>query len=133
MGDVRNCLPLTSADLRFLKLSVWAPDHTLLGCVFPVGSTNNLNPGDDATWTDEGVPGQSRSQLHVTPAFDYRNFWFVNGFSGSTIIATFSSAAEAGLALTVDVTVQYRTTPQSCPAATYLAELRAAERLQTHS
>ncbi len=77
LGDVRSCLPLTTPDVRFVKLSVWSTDEATLSCVFPVGSSTNVHPGDDSAWTDDGVPGNSRAQIHLTPAFDYRNFWLM--------------------------------------------------------
>lgn len=125
LSDLRACLPLTTPDLRVVKLSVWSANADMISCVFPVGSTNNVHPGDDAAWSDTGVVGQSVAQLHITPAFDYRNFWFVSGFDASTVLATFAGAA--GTIMTVDVSVNYRTAVQSCPALLYLNELRAIE------
>lgn len=127
LGDVRSCLPVTSADLRFLKLSCWASDtDKSLSCVFPVGSTNNLHPGDDATWADYGVPGQARANIHVTPAFDFRNYWFTSGVAAAQVIATFAQTADTNpRAIIVDVTVQYRSAVQTCPAMAYLDVLRA--------
>jgi hypothetical protein len=126
LGNLRSCLPLTDPELRVIKLSVWAPDAGPLSCVFPVGSSNNSHPGDDAAWSDEGVPGQSRSQIHITPAFDYRNFWWPSSVSADTLLATFvGNKSQQGGSLLVDVTVQYRTGVQSCPALLYLQQLRS--------
>jgi hypothetical protein len=129
LGDVRSCLPLVTPELRFVKLSVWGPDELTLSCVFPVGSASNIHPGDNATWTDDGVPGAKRAQIHLTPAFDYRNFWFVLGQADSTVLATFgvAPAPTAATGLIVDITVNYRTAVQSCPALDHLHELRKFE------
>jgi hypothetical protein len=127
IGDLRACLPISNPELRILKLSVWGEDTRTLSCVFPVGSNVGLHPGDDAAWSDIGVPGNSRAQIHVTPAFDYRNFWWDNNTVAATILATFdvSPLGTVGAQqLIVDVTVQYRTSIQSCPALVYLQQLR---------
>jgi len=131
LGDIRSCLPLTLPELRFLKLSVWGGDDTDLSCVFPVGSITNLHPGDDAVWNDTGTPGNQRAQIHLTPAFDYRNFWFNSGMPATTIIATFGAdpGAPTLVNLIVDVTVQYRTAVQTCPALEHLDQIRAQEML----
>jgi len=128
LGDVRSCLPLTDPELRFVKLSVWAGDDDTLSCVFPVGSATNVHPGDDATWTDNGVPGAQRAQIHLTPAFDYRNFWFLVGQPNSTVIATFGTTGPS-VSFIVDVTVNYRTAVQTCPALEHLRMLRELERV----
>lgn len=124
LGELRSCLPLTTPELRFIKLSAWGGDTDPLSVVFPVGSGTNLHPGDDAAWSDIGVPGSRRAQVHLTPAFDYRNFWFSSGMSDSTVIATFVDGPPPAAPI-VDVTVQYRTAVQSCPALDHLAKLRA--------
>lgn len=124
LDDVRTCLPLTAPELRFVKLSVWGDDTENLSCVFPVGSSTNLHPGDNAVWSDTGVPGNARAQIHLTPAFEYRNFWFDAGMAGTTVLATFGSSPTDTATLIVDVTVQYRTAVQSCPAFAHLQKLQ---------
>lgn len=126
LGDIRLCLPLTAPELRILKLSAWGRDGSQLSVVFPVGSAANLNPGDNSVWVDEGTTGQQRAQIHLTPCFEYRNFWFLTGLTGATVLATFGSgAATAGDQVIVDLTVQYRTAIQTCPALEHLRELEA--------
>lgn len=124
LGDVRSCLPLTTPDVRFVKLSVWSTDEATLSCVFPVGSSTNVHPGDDSAWTDDGVPGNSRAQIHLTPAFDYRNFWFIDGVAANTVIATFGVPTTGVNSVIVDITVNFRTAVQSCPALEHLKYLR---------
>lgn len=134
IGDLRGCLPLTNPELRIMKLSVWGPDmgqqltdtqsHTL-SVVFPVGQANNTNPGDNSVWTDDGTAGSVRAQIHLTPCFEYRNFWFQTGVPGSTVVATFGLANETTAdTIIVDVTLQYRTAVQTCPALDHLNDLR---------
>jgi hypothetical protein len=139
LGDLRSCLPLTTPEIRILKLSVWGSDanpgtsaelpSAAISCVFPVGSASNLNPGDNSTWVDEGTHGQQRAQIHLKPCFEYRNFWFLAGVATSTLIATFGQAT-ATSQLIVDITIQYRTAVQSCPAMDYLRQLEAQEEAQ---
>jgi len=136
LGDVLNCLPLTSPEIRILKLSVWGQDDVAAGapsaaisCVFPVGLASNLNPGDSSVWVDEGTKGQQRAQIHLTPCFDYRNFWFKNTLNPLTLIATFGQATPVSQ-LIVDLTVQYRTAVQSCPALDYLRQLQSQDEAQ---
>lgn len=135
IGDVRSCLPLDAPEMRIMKLSVWGPDaNASLGSagnvsvVFPVGTASNSNPGDNSVWVDEGTTGQQRAQIHLLPCFEYRNFWFVTGVAAATLIATFGSAV-ATAQLIVDITVQYRTAIQSCPALEHLRALQAEEQL----
>jgi hypothetical protein len=136
LGEIRSCLPLTNPELRILKLSVWGADDAgvsatsaAISCVFPVGSATNLNPGDNSTWVDEGTKGQQRAQIHLTPCFEYRNFWFQTTLAGSTLIATFGQATAVSQ-LIVDLTVQYRTAVQSCPAMDHLRQLQAQDEAQ---
>jgi hypothetical protein len=126
IGDIRDCLPLSTPEIRILKLSVWGNDSisSTISCVFPVGSATNLNPGDNSVWVDEGTFGQQRAQIHLTPCFEYRNFWFVAAVPASTVIATFGQSGTGASQLIVDLTVQYRTAVQSCPALEYLKELQ---------
>lgn len=127
IGDLRNCLPLTTPELRIMKLSVWSSDTDTLSCVFPVGQSNNTNPGDNSVWSDDGTPGALRAQIHLVPCFEYRNFWFQAGVSNSTVVATFGSNSIATGNLIVDVTLQFRTAVQSCPALDHLNELMLQE------
>jgi hypothetical protein len=119
-----------------MKLSVWGPDAGTGGLgsagnvsvVFPVGSATNSNPGDNSVWVDEGTTGQQRAQIHLQPCFEYRNFWFLTGIADSTLVATFGSNT-ATTQFVVDVTVQYRTAIQSCPALEHLKALQAEDQL----
>lgn len=139
VGDLRSCLPLTNPEIRILKLSVWGQDvnngvatdlhSAAISCVFPVGTASNSNPGDNSTWVDEGTFGQQRAQIHLTPCFEYRNFWFQSTVAASTLIATFGQAIAAS-ELIVDITIQYRTAVQSCPALDYLRQLEAQAEAQ---
>jgi hypothetical protein len=139
LGDIRNCLPLDNPEIRILKLSVWGQDanpgvtselpSAAISCVFPVGTPPNTIPGDNSTWVDEGTRGQQRAQIHLMPCFEYRNFWFLTGLSAATLIATFGQAT-ATSQLIVDLTVQYRTAVQSCPAMDYLRQLQAQDEAQ---
>jgi len=129
LGDIRSCLPLTNPELRILKLSAWGPDGTVsatsqLSVVFPVGLATNLVPGDNAVWVDEGTTGQQRAQIHLTPCFDYRNFWFLTGLASTTVLATFGTTTLA-TSVIVDITVQFRTAVQTCPALEHLRHLIA--------
>lgn len=134
VGDIRTCLPLDLPELRIMKLSVWGPDANTLGAignvsvVFPVGTASNTSPGDNAVWVDEGTTGQQRAQIHLQPCFEYRNFWFNSGVAASTLIATFGST-QSNASLIVDITVQYRTAIQSCPALEHLRALQAEDQL----
>lgn len=134
IGDVRSCLPLDAPELRIMKMSVWGPDVTATGpignvsVVFPVGTASNSNPGDNSVWVDEGTTGQQRAQIHLLPCFEYRNFWFVTGVAAATLIATYGSTTPTGQ-LIVDITVQYRTAIQSCPALEHLRAMQAEEQL----
>jgi len=133
LGDVLGCLPLTTPEIRVFKLSVWGNDVNSLSCVFPVFTPNaNSNPvtkgipGDNSTWVDEGTPGQQRAQIHLTPNFDFRNSWLSTANNGnSAVLATFASGptTPGGGTLIVDLSLQFRTTKQSCPALTFLEEL----------
>jgi len=128
LGELRTCLPLTTPELRIIKLSVWGNDDDMLSCVFPVGSATNVHPGDNAVWTDNGTPGNQRAQIHLTPAFDYRNFWFLSTADPTIVIATFGlSSSTATGSLIVDITVQYRTAVQTCPALEHLQQIRALQ------
>jgi hypothetical protein len=127
LGDLRSCLPLTTPELRVIKLSAWGTDEETLSCVFPVGSATNVHPGDNAVWTDNGTPGNQRAQIHLTPAFDYRNFWFLSTADSTIVLATFGSSVTASEHIIVDVTVQYRTAVQTCPALEHLQQIRALE------
>jgi len=129
LGEVRACLPLTNPALRILKMSIWGPDGSQISCVFPVGSASNLNPGDNSVWVDEGTTGQQRAQIHLTPCFEYRNFWFLTGLASATVLATFGGNSGTASQLIVDLTVQYRTDIQTCPALDYLRELQAEDEL----
>jgi len=132
LGDVLGCLPLATPEIRIFKLSVWGDDVSSLSCVFPVFTPNaNSNPvtkgipGDNSTWVDEGTPGQQRAQIHLTPNFDFRNSWLSTKNNGDfAVLATFAATGSSGLAqLIVDLSLQFRTTNQSCPAQTYLDDL----------
>jgi hypothetical protein len=140
IGDIRLCLPLDAPELRIMKLSVWGPDSGVgagglpvapgsLSVVFPVGSATNSNPGDNSVWVDEGTSGQQRAQIHLRPCFEYRNFWFLTGAAGSTVVATFGLTTPTVAVVIVDVTLQYRTAIQSCPALEHLRQLQAEEQL----
>jgi hypothetical protein len=136
IGDLRSCLPLDAPELRIMKLSVWGPDSGNsaiapfgnISVVFPVGTSSNSNPGDNSVWVDEGTSGQQRAQIHLLPCFEYRNFWFVTGTAASTIVATFGSSVLLAN-LIVDVTLQYRTAIQSCPALDHLRALQSEDQL----
>lgn len=131
--DLLNCLPVVNPNARILKMSCWGADHQQISCVFPAGGADN-GVGDDAAWSDRGVPGQSLAQIHVTPSFNFRNTWF--SYKGQTRVGVFSSqrsSTEAYLPLTVDFTIEYRTALQSCPAYLYLQEFRNKEQTNTDS
>jgi len=137
LNDIRACLPLTNPELRILKLSAWGPDGTVsatsqLSVVFPVGLASNLVPGDNAVWVDEGTTGQQRAQVHLTPCFEYRNFWFLTGLAGTTVLATFGTTTLI-TSVIVDLTVQYRTAVQTCPALEHLRRLIEADDLEDNS
>lgn len=131
IGDIRSCLPLTAPEIRILKLSVWGPDTSPtatvpvgnISVVFPVGTASPLSPGDNSVWVDEGTIGQQRAQIHLLPCFEYRNFWFPSATPTGTLVATFGSPVAAAN-LIVDITVQYRTAVQSCPALEHLHALQ---------
>jgi len=124
LGDIRSCLPLSTPELRILKISIWGPDGSQISVVFPIGTASNSNPGDNSVWVDEGTTGQQRAQIHLTPCFEYRNFWFLAGQADATLIATFGSTAAVNSNLIVDLTVQYRTAIQTCPALEHLRALQ---------
>jgi len=113
--DIGTCLPLTTAEFRIFKLSVWASASagSLLSVVFPTMSS--ASPGDNSAWTDEGTQGSIRPQIHLTPNFAYRETWFSP--TSSLVVATFGGTATD--LLVVDITLQYRTAVQSCPAMDY--------------
>jgi hypothetical protein len=132
LGDVLGCLPLTTPEIRVFKLSVWGNDVASLSCVFPVFSPpvptpDRLQgiPGDNSSWVDEGTPGQQRAQIHLTPNFDFRNSWLSTAGNGNAaVLATFASSGTSGASqLIVDLSLQFRTTKQTCPALTFLEEL----------
>jgi hypothetical protein len=133
LGSIRNCLPVTAPEIRILHLSVWAPNSKPISVVFPIsnaisppaiGSPDPGTPGDNSTWTDVGVLGNSVSQIHLRPAFDYRNFWFTSANRDPTLIATFGGTLAVDELLTIDISVQYRTAPSACAALLYLNSLR---------
>lgn len=121
IGDLRTCLPLTSPELRILKLSVWGPDSTAasasaaISMVFPITAAATSTVGDNAVWEDEGTSGQSRAQIHVVPNFAFRSYWFTASSDPAQVVATFGTTATTTVFI-VDITVQYRTSVQSCPA-----------------
>jgi hypothetical protein len=138
VGDVTSCLPFAAGNTQFriLKFSIWGPDSdgdnlvAPLTCVFPISNAAALTftgtPGDNSAWTDEGVQGQSRPQIHLTPAFDYRNYWLSSTLNGpAAFIATFSTSISNHVI--IDLSIQYRTTVQSCPAMDHLTSLRGKE------
>jgi hypothetical protein len=127
LGDVVSCLPLVSPELRIVKLSCWHNDTGTLSVVFPVsnppsspiGGPLSGTPGDNSAWSDDGSPGAVRAQIHLTPNFEYRNYWLSTARNGAAaIIATFGSSGTG--TLIVDVTLQYRTSVQTCPASVHL-------------
>jgi hypothetical protein len=139
LSDVVACLPFSTnnTEFRILKLSVWGPDFTTAGftqslsCVFPVAtivaSPLIPTPGDNSAWEDDGTQGQSRAQLHLTPNFGYRTYWLSQPRNGiGALIASFSllPLSTASQTLLVDISVQYRTVPQLCPAAEHLRQLQ---------
>jgi hypothetical protein len=136
VNDVRACLPLTSPEFRVLKLSVWASASatSLLSVVFPVrepGFQNNPGgfvpgtPGDNSAWADEGTQGALRPQVHLMPNFDFRNYWFTSVNVGTQVLATFGGTATD--LLVVDITVQFRTAVQVCPAMGFLLQIQGGE------
>lgn len=131
--DILFCLPVLNPDCRILKMSAWGEDHDYISCVFPVGGTDN-GIGDDAAWSDRGVPGQSLAQMHVTPSFNFRNRWF--SLKGETRVATFSTTQKPDKtykSVIVDFTLQYRTALQRCPAYLYLESVREEEEQLLHA
>jgi hypothetical protein len=129
--NVLSCLPLTSPEFRVLKLSVWASAtaNSLLSVVFPVkaaaGAGVSATPGDNSAWTDEGTQGAMRPQVHLLPNFDFRNYWFTQANDGTQLLATFGGTATD--LLVVDITVQFRTGVQSCPAMAYLLQTQCQQ------
>lgn len=122
INSITSCLPLTNPQIRIVKLSVWGNDTANLGCAFPTS-----NGGDISVWSDDGVPGQSRAQIHLTPNFAFRSKWFLLG--DTSIIAQFTSTL-ATLSVIVDISLEYRTNVQSCPAfMSSLLDLQCSERL----
>jgi len=141
LSDVVACLPFSTnnTEFRILKLSVWGPDTSnvadssqSLSCVFPVAtivaSPLIPTPGDNSAWEDDGTQGQARAQLHLTPNFSYRTYWLAQNRNGiGALIASFSLlplTAASTRTLIVDISVQYRTVPQLCPAAEHLRNLQ---------
>jgi len=107
-----TCLPLTTPEIRIMKLSVWASATagSFLQCVMTSGISNS----DVATFTDEGTQGAMRPQIHIRPSFNFRNTWYSAASAGGTPVATFGGTATD--LLVVDVTLQFRTAVQTCPA-----------------
>jgi hypothetical protein len=115
IADLFSCLPITFAttgEMRILKLSAWASAsaNSLLTVVFPIG--NGASPGDIQTWADEGTQGALRPAIHLTPNFMFRSSWIPN--TVPLTIATFGGTATD--LLVIDITVEYRSAAQSCPA-----------------
>lgn len=104
------CLPLTNAEFRIMKFSVWgsAGANSFIQVLFPSRAID----GDDSTWADEGTQGSIRPQVHLTPNFRCRENWILT--SSTQVVATFQGTATD--LLVVDITLQYRTVSQSCPA-----------------
>lgn len=140
LAELRTCLPLTNPELRILKFSVWGQDGTpnveaqnnAISCVFPISNpvagTSPGSPGDNSVWSDNGTSGHQRAQIHLKPAFDYRNFWFTSLNLGTELIATFGGDVNVVTTqFIVDITVSYRTAAQSCPALEHLEALRSAQ------
>jgi hypothetical protein len=113
---VGNCLPIDNAtsELRIIKLSVWGPaaPGSDITVVFPISSAPTVY-GDAQTWVDSGTQGSLRPAVHLTPNFNFRST-FVSA-SLATPFATFGGSIMSE-DLIVDVTVEYRTNVQSCPA-----------------
>lgn len=125
-ADIAGCLPLTNPEFRIMKFSVWASAaaNSLLSVVFPISlpGTHSIDLiGDNSAWTDEGTQGSIRPQIHLTPNFAYRNLW-QGTFDPSPVVATFGGTSTD--LLVVDITLQYRTAIQSCPALDYLHQLQ---------
>jgi hypothetical protein len=105
--DIITCLPLTGASIRILKFSAWG--SATAGSFISVLFGNAASGSDTQTWTDEGTQGSIRPQIHLTPNFNYRNTWITTG-----PVASVSGTATD--LIVIDVTVEYRTAVQSCPA-----------------
>jgi hypothetical protein len=118
VSNVRGCLPITTPEIRITKLSVWASASagSFIRVVFPI-STSTLVPvlpGDNSVWTDEGTQGSIRPQVHLTPNFDFRNYWITAEIPDATALASFTGLPTD--TIIVDVTVQYRSAVQGCPS-----------------
>lgn len=142
IGDIAGCLPLSTnnSEFRVLKMSVWGSDGSgsagtqtpSLSCVFPV-SNNPVTPlaptpGDNAAWQDDGVFGQSRPHIHLTPSFEYRNYWLSPLKNGpGAIVASFvqTTGGTGSLSIVVDITLQFRTVVQACPALDHLNQIQS--------
>jgi hypothetical protein len=127
-ADVGNCLPIesTTAEIRVVKLSAWASATagSLLIVKFPIGALPSV-VGDNQTWTDEGTQGAMRPAVHLIPNFAFRNQWV--SASNVAQVATFGGTATD--LLVVDITVEYRSDVQTCPAlgTDILERMRALE------
>lgn len=111
-GDILSCLPfIVGAAFRVMKVSVWgsATPGSFLQVQLGDGSVNS----DIQTWTDEGTQGSVRPQVHLTPNFDFRNTWIGPSLAGGPIVAATGTAMDL---LVVDITLEYRTFVQTCPA-----------------
>jgi len=111
LGNVRSCLALGAAyEFRVMKFSVWASAgaNSLLQVTFPTASD-----GDFATYADEGTQGAVRPQVHLMPNFQFRSRWFGAADDTQNLANFVGTATDL---LVVDVTVEYRSSSQSCPA-----------------
>lgn len=113
IADLAGCIPFSGTFFfRIMKMSVYASAsaNSLLTVVFPLTITSGI--GDQKTFVDEGTQGSIRPNIHLIPNFDFRTRWFQNDVVGT--IATFGGTASD--LLVVDVTLEYRTATQTCPA-----------------
>jgi len=122
-----SCLPLLAPEIRVLKVSVWASAaaNSLLTVVF---NPSNAGGGDAATFVDEGIQGSARPAVHLIPSFLYRSVWW--NASGAVGVSLLTLGGTATDLLVVDVTVEYRTAVQACPA--YMAVMSRAAALALH-
>jgi hypothetical protein len=123
-------------------MSVWGNDGSVsatsthtpqLSCVFPVSNNPATplapTPGDNSAWEDDGVFGQSRPHIHLTPSFEYRNYWLGPLKNGpGAIVASFAQASPTSASnIVVDITLQFRTVVQACPALDHLNQIQSTQ------
>jgi len=112
----------TGVFLRFKKISVWSQSYSTNGVIgsdsetltltIPgYGTAGAIPGGDGALFSDNGVYGRRRPQLHITPPLLVQQFWINAGaVDAPDLFAILNMQGDdvAGTAVIIHVTVELR-------------------------